>query len=81
MSEGFRVQKLWAYLSVDPADNAEGIIGAKLGETWMPLIAANEERLTSLRGMLDDLMPALRRRGMTVRLASFELRTDVETIE
>jgi hypothetical protein len=77
----FRVHKIWAFLSVDPADNVEGIIWVLNGDTWMPLIAANQARLVSLREKVDEIMPELRRRGATVQLASFDVRTNLEVIK
>lgn len=41
-----RVEEVWAFLSVDEADNTEGIIGMMTPNGWLPLIAADAERRT-----------------------------------
>jgi hypothetical protein len=41
---GFKIEKLTAFVAVDPADGDEGVIGMKMGDNWVPLIAADHIR-------------------------------------
>jgi hypothetical protein len=68
---------MWAYLSVDQTGN-EGIIASYLQEqeAWMPLVAADEDRVRSLRPWAMVSVKA----GYTVKLVKFSVREDVETL-
>lgn len=68
-----KIEKITAFVSVD-AEGNEGILGEKVGNTWIPLIAADLERLHSLLG------PAVRHfkaRGINFKIIEFSVRTDV----
>jgi hypothetical protein len=75
---GFRIEKIWAFVSTQADDdNDEGVVAALINGSWMPLIAADEKRL-------QDLMPlALEMANDTdaaIRLVCFENRRTVMTL-
>lgn len=74
-----RVDTIYAFLSVDPETNSEGIVAYRsptLGN--MPLIAANRERLEQFREWAEAAVEAT---GHPIVLARFDWRQDVETLE
>lgn len=78
--DGFRVTEVWAFIAVDPADNQEGIAAFRdpITQAWMPLVAADERRLESLRPMAQRLANMS---GVTILLKHFTNVEVVETIE
>lgn len=52
---GFRIKHVWAVIALDPKDDSEGVPGALLGATWFPLIAADEDRLRSIKEMAQQI--------------------------
>jgi hypothetical protein len=77
-ADGYRIKEIWAFLSVDPRDNAEGIMGAhEPGQGWIPFVCADEARVRSLRPMAIAMAKASR---LGVKLVKFSVRTDVEEI-
>jgi hypothetical protein len=75
---GFRIQQVWAFVAIDSEDGDEGIIGHKLGDSWLPFVAADEDRVRSLKPMAALISRTL---GVEVRLVRFDQRTDVEVLE
>lgn len=45
---GFRIENIWAFLSVD-RDDDEGLAGAMINGIMMPLVAGDEVRRDALR--------------------------------
>lgn len=74
---GFVIQSVYAYLSVAD-DGDEGLIGAVIGDTFMPLVAADQARLIDLRPFAENVA---RQSGRRVKLVRFTLRSDLEVIE
>ncbi len=74
----FVIKKLWAYLAVG-ADGEEGIMGMKMGDSWMPFVMGSEKLIESLRPIVKGL--AAMEPDKTVRLVSFSTRTDIEVID
>lgn len=72
-----KIERIWAFVSVDPADNNEGVAAATIHGAFMPLIAADQARLDSLRPYARAIARAS---GMTLRLVEFSQRTVVEEI-
>lgn len=73
-----RIAKLWAYLSVDPDTGNEGLCAATYSDgSLLPLIAADETRLASLRSMAEQIAANT---GKTVVLVEFTARVEVATI-
>lgn len=71
------INSLWAFLSVDPADGNEGVCAATIGNTLMPLIAADEARLASLRSHAEKIA---KRSGRKIKLVKFTTREEVEEV-
>lgn len=71
-----RIDEIWVFISED-APGEEGIIGAKLGENWVPFVAADRERVESLKPIAREIGKITERK---VKLVKFSNRTDVETI-
>lgn len=46
---GFRVQEMWTFSTIDPADDQEGIISMTSGIGQMPLIASDRRRMEELK--------------------------------
>lgn len=79
MSNGFRIKSISAFISVDPNDGDEGIIGTRAPDgSMMPMIAADEDRLNSLRPIAEQMAAHL---PHEVKLVRFTNREDVEVIE
>jgi hypothetical protein len=74
-----RIQKIWAFLSVDPKTGDEGVMATTLSPEFgpIPLIAADQRRLESLRPIAEDLA---RQTGIDVVLVEFSSRRDLELI-
>jgi hypothetical protein len=72
------IEKIWAWVSVDD-DGNEGICAFSSDNgMMMPMIAADEERLESLRGIAEDLSKMAPDRKF--RLLKFSTREEVETL-
>jgi len=74
----FRIEKIVAFTSIDE-DDEEGVCAflAPNG-TWMPLIGADEERITSLRIKAQEVATMTQR---PVQLRRFTESEVIETIE
>src|SRR4051812_22922110 len=73
-----RIDHLWAALSVD--DTGEGLCAAPVGGSAMlsvPLIAADRQRLDSLRPLIRTIARVSKR---VVRIVQFTTRKDIEII-
>lgn len=73
-----RINQMWAFLSVDD-DGDEGVIGYRdpKANWWVPLVAADEERVRIYREYAGEIAKLT---GRPVRLVKFSAREDVETI-
>lgn len=72
---GFVIRQVWAFLAVH-ADGDEGVIAERVGEHWIPFMAADKTRLEQLSRRARDLG---KEHGKVVRLVRFDVRTEVET--
>ena len=72
-----RIDSIWAFISVD-AEGNEGVCAAMLNGIFAPLIAADEDRLASLRPIAIKIA---KETGITVRLIKLSSRTELEVIE
>lgn len=71
------IDTIHAYIAVD--DEGEGITGfAGPDGRWMPMLAADEDRIKSLRPMAQELATLT---GKRIVLAKFSVREDMEYIE
>ena len=71
-----RIEHLWAFLSIDK-DGDEAVCAAKMGDTWMPLVAADEKRLDQLRPIAEQVA---RQIGRPIHLVKFTVRKEIEVI-
>ena len=74
---GFRISSLWAWTTVDPADDDEGIIGIQTPAGWLPLIASDQVRLDQYRGYAEATAKAS---GQDVTLRRFEFSEELDRI-
>jgi hypothetical protein len=72
-----KIEHIWAFVSFDERDQSEGVIGAMMNGTMMPLIAADENRLKSLRPYA---LKVAVMHGITIKLIKFSSREEMETI-
>lgn len=72
------IDKVWCAVAVDPEDQTEGVCAHLVNKTWMPLIAADENRLAQIipiaRGIADQS-------GQTILIVKLSAREIVEVIE
>lgn len=73
---GFRIMSLHAFVALDPATDEEGVIAQRMIDGWMPMVAANPERLEQFRA---DATRIAKATGQTIKLVKFSVREDVET--
>lgn len=67
------IQTITAFVAVD--DNGdEGVMGAMLGETFYPLVCADEERIASMFPLAEQIKQAS---GLAYRVVQFSGRIDV----
>lgn len=72
---GFRIERLWAYLSVGESDNDEGVCAFSSPQYgMMPMVAADDHRLADLAPIAQKLA---RFGGHPIMLARFDRRTDM----
>jgi len=78
---GFRITQLWACIAVDPVDSAEGLPATQMDmqglRVLLPLIAADEARLISMR---DKAIQLGRKTRQRIVLARFSVREDLEVL-
>lgn len=74
----FKIKEIWAYVSEDEKGE-EGICGFNDPRTnqWVPMIAADEERLKSLKPFAHQISVVTKRK---VKLVKFHNREDVGEI-
>lgn len=76
------IDELFAFVSVDDPSRTEGqpseaLAAFRLGDTMMPMIAADAGRVDSLRDMAQAIATAS---GRPLKLVRFDNRTELETI-
>jgi hypothetical protein len=71
------ITEIWAWICED-TPGSEGLPGASIGGTFMPLIGSDRQRVESMR----DFAVAVRiGTGRPVKLVRFTQREDVETLK
>ena len=71
-----RIDKLYAFIGSD--ESGEGLISIQLGNTHMPLVAADMERVESLRVYAQQVALIS---GKIIKLVEFSVRTELETFD
>jgi SepF-like predicted cell division protein (DUF552 family) len=75
----FRITTIQAFIALDPEDNSEGIIGMMMPNgQWMPLIAADPDRLKDLRPLAENMAEQTHKEIKLIRLS---VREDLEIIK
>ena len=74
-----RIEQMYAFVALDPADNTEGIpaFAGPRGEP-MPMVGADMKRVEQLRPIARQLA---RQIGVKITLCRFEVRTELEVID
>jgi len=70
----FIIKEVFAFVAIDPKDGDEGVIGALLGDTWMPLVAADEKRIRDYIKLADEITS---KSGVPYKILRFATREDV----
>lgn len=70
------IDKLYAFIGSD--ETGEGLISMQLGNTHMPLVAADMERVESLRVYAQQVALIS---GKIIKLVEFSVRTELETFD
>ncbi len=78
----FKITKIWAFVAISKdkeGKQAEGIAAFMdtVTGTWFPLVAADQERLDSLKSIAQNISKIT---GGTVKLIEFSTRKEIETI-
>lgn len=69
---------MYAFITVDPVDQTEGIIGMMLGGQYMPLVGADLERVEALRPHAQNIANV---QGAEIKICLFSERVDIEIIK
>lgn len=73
-----KIDAIWAFLSVDNDTGNEGVITMRSVNGLMPMVAADEERLESMRPIAAMVA---KNSGIKVRLVKFSVREDLEVFD
>lgn len=52
---GFKIDRLFAFVAIDPEDGDEGVMGFATQRGWMPMIGADQARVESLKPMAEEI--------------------------
>lgn len=72
-----RIDQMYAWVTTDPGEDIEGVLGIQAGDMWLPLVGADMERAVSLKKFAALLGAS---QGQEVRLLRFTVRETCETI-
>lgn len=74
-----RIDEMYAFVMLDPADNTEGVIGfLSRDQGWMPMVGADTSRVESLIPEAQKVADAL---GRSVSVIRFTVREEIRVIE
>jgi hypothetical protein len=75
-----RIEQMYAFVALDPADNTEGVPAIPgPGGMALPMVGADMKRVESLRPVAEQMVRE--HPGMKITLCRFEVRTELETFE
>lgn len=74
----FEIKAIHAFVTKDNPGGDEGIIGMATQAGWIPLIAADQERLEQLREYAQEFAD---KHGLNIKLVRFTQREDIEEIK
>jgi hypothetical protein len=72
-----KIESIWAFVSVDPEDGNEGVAAASFRGVMMPLIAADEKRLTMILPIAEHIKAST---GIKLKLVKFTTREEIREI-
>lgn len=72
------ITSIVAAIAVDEADQMEGICAYRVGDAWLPLVAADEERYDQIRQVAELIADST---GGTVKMVRFTERTEIMEIQ
>jgi hypothetical protein len=70
-----KINEIYAYIQADQGPDDEGVIAAKLGGTWMPLIGADVARKDALKIAAQNTANITKK---PVKLVKFSVREEIE---
>lgn len=73
---GHLISELYAFVCTE-ADGGEGVAAAYIGDAWMPLVAADQARVESLRPIAANISKIS---GVPIRLVKFSQRENLEQV-
>ena len=76
--QGERIDEMWAWTTIDPADSTEGVLGLHSPDGWIPMVGADRNRMESLRTYVQALVDL---QGFTATMVRFTQREEMERIE
>lgn len=76
MPDPFRIETITAFLAIGK-DGDEGVCGAQMGDTFMPLVCGDHTRVEKLREVAQMIAT---RTNSRITVAQFSIRTDLEEI-
>jgi hypothetical protein len=74
--EPLLIESMSAYITLDENDNTEGVLAMYAGESWMPMVMADHERIVQMRPVAEDIARRLRTKVMLVRFSNREVLSD-----
>ena len=72
------IDSVWMAISVDPKDNTEGVCGVRSGGVWIPLLAADDERLPFV---IEQAYLIAKEKRCKVKIIRLTTRQDVKEID
>lgn len=78
IKKDFRITDIHAFVAVAPDTNSEGLVAMTHGLMMLPLIAADTDRLESLRLAAKKIATATKQEIKVIR---FTVREEIETIK
>ena len=80
MKGQLRIDSMYAFIQLDPADNTEGVIAFldPVSHMWMPAVGADMERVEQVRSIAELTAKST---GHPVQLVHFTHREEIEVIE
>lgn len=78
MEKLLRIEKMYAFIAVDPVDGTEGVCSIMMQGNYMPLVGADMERVDSLKPHAQRIANVS---GAEIKLCYFSKRIELEVIK
>jgi len=87
MSVPLRIEELWAWVSLDPVDNQEGVIGVEMRDplgrpdrtVFVPMVGADRERIESYRSYVENIVKTTGVPARLIRYAKVDEELEILT--